>query len=267
MSETGVREVCAVRKGMGKWLLCLVLCAGLFVAVYFLTTSRRSETAAAPEAVATIIPTATVEPASQIPDNAVKLDTPGMYLVDGWLYALGDEGKSLREGAGNDIWAFDIDGRYTTGDGELDTYLADAMHKSGADVLTGDEALRAAYMYVKNNYHYKVKPEDAHLEENGSVGWVNERAKSFLPSAGGTCYGYAAAFGLMARCLGYEAHIIAGEINQYNEPHAFVVIPEDGTDYIYDVEMEDTRPERHEDMDLYRQENFQIYLYWYEPTW
>lgn len=255
-----------MRKGIGKLLLCLVLCAGLFVAVYFLTVGRRSGTAAAPEA-AGPVPTATAEPASQIPDGAVQLETPGLYLVDGWLYALGDEGKSMREGAGNGIWAFDVNGRYTTGDGVLDTYLADAMHASGADALTGDEALRAAYMYIKNNYHYKVKPEDAHVEENGSVDWINERAKGFLPSAGGTCYGYAASFGLMARCMGYEAHIVAGEINQFNEPHAFVVIPENGTDFIYDVEMEDTRPERHEDMDLYRQENFAIYKYWYEPAW
>lgn len=243
---------------MGKWLLCIALCAGLVLAVYFLAGNRGAQPAGAPEVSAVPVPTA--EPEPQIPDGAISLDRPGLYRVDGWLYDL--EGETDEP-----FWTFDETGRYTTGDVQLDASLADALHASGADALEGDEALRAAYLYIKNNFHYKVRPEDAHTEENGSVDWINERALRFLSIGGGTCYGYAASFGLMARAMGFEAYIVAAEINQYHEPHAFVVIPENGEDYIYDVEMEDTRPERHEDLDLYRQTNHVIYSYWYEPAW
>lgn len=248
-----------MKKSLGKLVICALLCAGLFVGVYLLTSGGGSETAAPSEAAAST-PTAPAETEPRIPDDAVRLEQPGLYRIDGWLYDL--DGETERS-----VWTFDENGRYTTGDGQLDASLADALHASGADVLQGEAALQAAYLYIKNNFHYKVRPEDAHTEENGSVDWINERALRFLTIAGGTCYGYASAFGLMARCLGYEAQIVAAEINQYHEPHAFVVIQEDGTDYIYDVEMEDTRPERHNDLDLYRLTNHTIYSYWYEPAW
>lgn len=251
-----------MRKGTGKWLLCALLCAGFFLAVYFLAGNRGSAPETTPEPAFTPVPA----PEETLPANALSTGRPGLYRIDGWLYALGPEGEDFRAGEGT-VLTFDADGRYTTGDGQLDTCLAQALHASGADALEGDEALQAAYLYIKNEFHYKVKPEDAHTEENGSVDWINERALRFLMIDGGTCYGYAASFGLLARCLGYEAHIVAAEINQHHEAHAFVVIPEDGTDYIYDVEMEDTRPERHSDLDLYRQTNHQIYSYWYEPAW
>lgn len=249
-------------KGIGKWLLCALLCAGLFAAVYFTAGGRSKEAVLTPAPALTAVPA----PEETFPPNALSAGRPGLYRVDGWLYALGPEGESLRAGE-DTVLTFDADGRYTTGDGQLDACLAQALHDSGADALEGDEALRAAYLYIKNDFHYKLKPEDAHTEENGSVDWINQRALRFLMVDGGTCYGYAAAFGLMARCLGCEAHIVAGEINQNYEAHAFVVIPENGVDYIYDVEMEDARPERHDDLELYRQTNHQIYSYWYEPAW
>ena len=67
---------------------------------------------------------------------------------------------------------------------------------------------------------------------------------------------------------GENAQIVAATVNQFNGPHSFVVIPDQwGTDWIYDVELEDTRPERHEDLDLFHIQNFAVYNYWYTPDW
>ena len=247
-----------MKQGLKKTVICVLLCAGLILGVYF--TAGAGPGAAAPTAAPTDVPTVPPETEPPIPADAIRLEQPGLYRVDGWLYDFAGETESP-------VWAFDETGRYTTGDGQLDAALADALHASGADALEGDAALRAAYLYIKNEFHYKVREADAHTEENGSVDWINERALRFLSIGGGTCYGYAAAFGLLARCIGFEAHIVAGEVNQFHEAHAFVVIQENGDDYIYDVEMEDARPERHDDLDLYRQTNHAIYSYWYEPAW
>lgn len=254
-----------MKNGKGKWLLCILLCAALLLAVYYLMAGRGKESAAQPEAVPSPAPTAVPAPEATFPADAVSAGRPGLYRIGGWLYALGQEGERLRQQ--DSVWTFDPSGRYTTGDPQLDACLADALHESGADELEGDQALRAAYSYIKSGFHYKVKEEDAHTEESGSVDWVNERALRFLTIEGGTCYGYAAAFGLMARCLGYEAHIVAGEVNQDYDPHAFVVIPENGTDYMYDPEMEDVRSEELDDFALYHRLNHENYSYWYEPAW
>ena len=89
----------------------------------------------------------------------------------------------------------------------------------------------------------------------------------FFRYGGGTCYGYAAAFGLMARALGEHAYVVAAEINQFFGAHGFVVIPEGEEDILYDVEMEATRPERHGDLDLFGIRNYVIYNYWYVANW
>lgn len=190
----------------------------------------------------------------------------GVWRVSGWLYAADAKGEMLRDTAYG-VWKFGPDGRYTTGNDKLDQYLADALQESGAADLTGREALEAAYLYVKRNFEYMVTPRDQTPEEDGDTGWEYVRALRFFRYGGGTCYGYAATFGLMARCLGADAKIVAARINQYDWPHSMVVIPEDGVDWIYDPELEDTRPERHADLELFHIQNFWIYSYWYTPAW
>ena len=204
-------------------------------------------------------------------DAATEGDIPlreeGVYRLHGWLYAADENGELIRGGTYG-VWSFDADGRYTTGNASLDEKLRQALIDSGADKLEGEEALQAVYLYVKNNFEYIVTPRDQTPEEVGSTGWEFQRASRFFRYGGGTCYGYAATFGLLARCLGWNAQIVAATVNQFNGPHSFVVIPdEDGTDWIYDVELEDTRPERHEDLDLFHIQNFAVYNYWYTPDW
>ncbi len=190
----------------------------------------------------------------------------GVYRLYGWVYAADEDGALVRDSSVG-VWSFGPDGGYTTGDSALDERLAKALKDSGADALTGRKALEAVYLYVKNNFEYKVTPQDQVPEQKGTTGWEFGRASRFFRYGGGTCYGYAATFGLLARCLGEDAKIVAATVNQFYAPHSFVVIPEDGTDWIYDVELEDARPWRHGDLALFRMENFSIYSYWYTPDW
>ena len=200
-------------------------------------------------------------------EGEIPLREEGVYRLHGWLYAADENGELIRSGTYG-VWSFDADGRYTTGNASLDEKLRQALIDSGADELEGEEALQAVYLYVKNNFEYIVTPRDQTPEEVGSTGWEFQRASRFFRYGGGTCYGYAAAFGLLARCLGENAQIVAATVNQFNGPHSFVVIPDQwGTDWIYDVELEDTRPERHEDLDLFHIQNFAVYNYWYTPDW
>lgn len=204
--------------------------------------------------------------ADAVTDGAVASPREGVYRAYGWLYATWGDGTLIRDMDWG-VWTFGLDGAYTTGDEELDRYLRNALEASGAMALTGREALEAAYLYVKYSGEYIVRPEDMNALETGATGWEYERARRFFRYGGGTCYGYAAAFGLLARALGETAYIVAGEVNQYFGAHAFVVIPEDGVDWVYDVELEDTRPERHGDLALFRIPSHGYYNYWYVSVW
>jgi hypothetical protein len=190
----------------------------------------------------------------------------GVHRAYGTLYAAWDDGTMVVD-ADYGVWTFGLDGAYTTGNEELDNYLLDALEACGANDLNDEEALEAAYLYIKYNFEYMVRPEDMDTIEVGVFGWEYDRAVRFFRYGGGTCYGFAAAFGLMARMLGYNAYAVAAQINEYYAPHGFVVIPEDGVDWIYDVEMENTRQDRHKDLALFHIQNYGIYNYWYIPDW
>jgi hypothetical protein len=196
----------------------------------------------------------------------VELMEGGVHRAYGTLYATWDDGTMVVD-VDYGVWTFGLDGAYTTGNAELDAYLLQALEDSGANDLDDWEALKAAYLYIKYNFTYLVRPEDTETIEVGVFGWEYDRAVRFFRYGGGTCYGYAAGFGLMARMLGYTAYAVAAQVNEYYAPHGFVVIPEDGVDWIYDVEMEATRPERHGDLDLFHIQDYATYNYWYVPDW
>lgn len=204
--------------------------------------------------------------ADAVTDGVVESLDSGTYRAYGALYAVDSEGKLLRD-MDYGVWTFGLDGKYTTGDQELDGFIAQVLEDCGVDELSPEEALEAVYLYVKYNFEYLVTPEDMVTEEPGATGWENERALRFFQNGGGTCYGFAAGFGLLARSLGEHAYIVSAQVNEYYAPHGFVVIPADGVDWIYDVEMEATRTERHADLGLFHIRNFSVYSYWYTPDW
>lgn len=204
--------------------------------------------------------------ADAVTEGAVEPLEGGTYRAYGALYGVDENGKLLRD-VDYGVWTFGADGKYTTGSAELDDYIAQVLKACGVDERSAAEALEAVYLYLKYNYVYLVTPADMVTEEPGATGWENERALRFFQNGGGTCYGYAAGFGLLARSLGEHAYIVSAQVNEYYAPHGFVVIPVDGVDWIYDVEMEATRMERHGDLALFRIRNFQVYSYWYTPDW
>lgn len=207
------------------------------------------------------------EIADAVTDGPVEPVSEGVYRLYGWLYGAWDDGTMITD-MDYGVWTFDSEGRYTTGSLTLNGYLAQALERSGANMYEdGTEALKAAYLYIKYNFEYIVRPEDMDTIPVGVTGWEYDRAERFFRYGGGTCYGYAAALALMARALGYHAYAVAAEVNQFYGAHGFVVIPEGDEDIIYDVELEATRQERHGDLELFAIRNFDIYNYWYVANW
>ncbi len=190
---------------------------------------------------------------------------PGLHRAAGRLYYVREDGSVLRSGRVGQ-WDFDENGRYTTGVAELDDVIRGILLELGTDGMSDDDALRAAYLYCTHGRTYIYHSWQSY----GFDGAHDEfafRALLFFKAGGGYCYDYAAGFGLLARALGFNAYIVKAQVNEYYAPHGFVVIPEDGINYIYDPEMESTRPWRHADFGLFRITNGSIYNYWYTPWW
>lgn len=160
---------------------------------------------------------------------------PGFVNINGWLYYLQEDGKFLRNGD-VDTLHFGANGRYTSGDTELDTLVADILSKLIAENpdMEKVEILRQCQIYCRDTFEYLRR----NSYEFGITGWEIKDAKDIIKTGRGNCYGFAAAFWALARGLGYEAYAISGTCLSDNQPHSWVMIPFDGEDYFFDPEWE-----------------------------
>ncbi len=158
---------------------------------------------------------------------------PGFVNIEGWLYYVKEDGYFLKDGDLGDLH-FGPDGRYTSGDAELDAMVAELLKKfieENPD-KTQFELLRVAYDHSYQDYKYLRK--EAYLK--GATGWEIEDAKEMISTGRGNCYNFAAIFWALARGLGYEAYAISGNCTGSVQPHGWVQISFDGEPYFFDPE-------------------------------
>lgn len=164
----------------------------------------------------------------------------GFNLLGGWLYYVKDDGQLLRDGKVGRL-QFGSDGRYTSGDSELDETVAAVLRgfQEANPDATRFELLREAfdYSYEEFSYGNRYSNDGNHnIYELGHTGWEIKDAKNMFRLGQGNCYCFAAVFWALARGLGYEARAVAGTCLKDYQPHGWVIIEMDGEDYIFDPE-------------------------------
>lgn len=207
----------------------------------------------------------TVNPAGISWEN-VELPTgmePGFLNLDGYLYYVQEDGFLLRDGDVGKLH-FGQDGRYTSGDAELDKTVAEILNPILAENAGAErvELLRHAFDYCVNEYVYLRKNPYA----KGETGWEINDAKKMAETGKGNCYGFAGIFWALARGLGYEATAVSGTCTSTDQPHAWVVIAFDGENYFFDPQWKNAYNERK----VYDKDMFMIPMdkvYWWGYEW
>lgn len=176
---------------------------------------------------------AAAESGTLTPDGLSSLTRDGFLWFGGYLYRLGDDGFFLTDTEADGLY-FDKNGRYTSGNAELDSYVAQTL----ADFMQPDAArlddLKTIYYHVKNDFQYLTR----NYYDSGATGWDIDEALTIFRTNKGNCYCYAGAFCALARGLGYNARTYSGSIGVQNQPHAWTEISLDGKTYICDPEIE-----------------------------
>ena len=164
---------------------------------------------------------------------------PGFLPLNGKLYYIETGGGILRN-AEQDGFTFGADGVYTSGDATLDGYVVDVLGTIAREHPDAEriDLLRAAYEYARDSFTYFRKPAKVF----GETGWQIESAVNMMSTLRGNCYDYAAVFWALARGLGYDARAYSGQIS--GAPHGWVEITIDGTEYMFDPELEMAARER-----------------------
>ena len=130
-------------------------------------------------------------------------------------------------------------GRYTSGDRELDQYLTDIVLEVSDPQAAPKENLEAVYRYVCDNAGYR----GADMIPEGSSQWEEKAAlTAFQAGNMGNCYSYAAMVTMLARKLGFQASAISGEfytdLNGSTVVHGWCEIQEGDQLYLCDAEVE-----------------------------
>lgn len=192
---------------------------------------------------------------------------PGFLNIDGWLYYLQENGRFLMDGDVGTLH-FDENGRYTSGDAELDAQVAEILSRLISENPDVDnlQLLRQCQIYCRDTFQYLRR----NAYEFGATGWEIEDAKTMITTGRGNCYNFAAAFWALARGLGYEAYAISGTCLKDQQPHSWVMIAFDGEEFFFDPEWEWAYRDRGE----YNEEMFKLSLskamrwgYRWTPHW
>mgnify|MGYP000571341825 CR=1 FL=1 len=164
---------------------------------------------------------------------AIDRYAKGLHEIDGGMYYVKEDGSFLTNSA-VEYLTFDANGRYTSGNATLDSYVDQALAACTNSGMTKAQKLRAAYLYVRDHGAYLARPHQA----RGTTAWAEESALFMFEHKKGNCYCFAGQFLYMARRLGYNAYVVSGGVGRKDSDHAWVMICENGVPYIYDVELE-----------------------------
>lgn len=170
-----------------------------------------------------------------VSENGYAIDryAEGLHEIDGGMYYVKEDGSFLTNSAVGYL-TFDANGRYTSGNATLDSYVDQALAACTNSGMTKAQKLRAAYLYVRDHGAYLARPHQA----RGTTDWAEESALFMFEHKKGNCYCFAGQFLYMARRLGYDAYVVSGGVGRKDSDHAWVMICENGVPYIYDVELE-----------------------------
>lgn len=158
--------------------------------------------------------------------------SPGFTVINGWLYYVKANYLFMKDES-QGSFTFGPDGRYTSGDPQLDEAVAQTLREL---IRENPSVGRRALLRYAFDLCGSYEPLRKDTAFSGQPGWETEQALQMLQNGQGDCYDYAAAFWALARGLGYDARCVTGTIGDAQTPHAWVMIYMDGQEYIFDPE-------------------------------
>lgn len=158
---------------------------------------------------------------------------PGTHVIDGVLYYVdAAAGDFVRNQYVDGHW-YDENGKFTTGNAELDSYMRAATAACVNQQTTQHQMLRDTFDYVVNNFTYRAKEK----LETGATGWTEAYAVPMFQTHKGNCYSFTAVHYYLIKNIGYNPREIAGLVGNNRRPHGWIELDIDGVTYIYDAEL------------------------------
>ena len=163
---------------------------------------------------------------------------PGYYLYKGDLYKV-DSTRHWARSVTDGVLKFDKNGRYTTGNTELDGMLKKIVLAQTVEGDTLEENWKRLFKYAAgSDFSYLNRGYLA----DGQTGWEVDKALQMLRTHKGNCYNYASVTTFLARWMGYQATPLSGYVytpqNGAYAKHGWTQINIGGVNYLADPELQ-----------------------------
>lgn len=128
---------------------------------------------------------------------------------------------------------------------ELDNLVSQVIDKCVTDDMNGYQKVWACYQYMIDNITYSRGFADntgAYSSSDPATTPVEVLwATDLLNSGLGACYNYSSTFVYIMRALGYDAHLVSGNVPAYNggvTPHCWLYVNLGGNKYTFDPDLD-----------------------------
>ena len=178
-----------------------------------------------------------------------RWDENDLYWVDSsGIYVVGREYNGF---------LFDNEGRYTSGNGELDEYVKAVLEEILLPGMSQEEKLKTVYEYSIGHF----SAGGGLNYEWGTEDWWPEAALTMFKRGKGDCSSFAAVFCALARPLGYRMRVSTGQTFGAGV-HSWAYMFVDGEEHIFDPQSEKRYSRNMFDMGPQRWKQFE-----YDPVY
>ena len=168
--------------------------------------------------------------------NGEVVSDDGLYCTTYGLYCI-ENGEMIRNTYHDSLY-FGPDGRYTSGNRDIDCYIDNIVSSVITNDMTDIERLRACYDHIYYNVDYRANnnhvPRGTAPEE-----WAEENMLRLIDTGKGNCYCYAAFMYYLARRVGFaSASAVSGGVTPDDDDHGWATVIIDGETLILDPELD-----------------------------
>lgn len=164
---------------------------------------------------------------------------PGYYNIAGELYKVDSTGHWVTNEK-DGVLTFGADGRYTTGNKELDILLTQLVKRLAVEGDTNRNNYKRMCTYLVS-LSYRA---GTYIPEGQPTGWEAGMALEMLKNQKGNCYRYAGLETHLARKFGYQAVGVSGmiDVGRGWTAHGWTEITLNGVTYMSDSQQENYWP-------------------------
>lgn len=173
---------------------------------------------------------------SMLAVNGEQVTADGLYDTKNGLFCL--SGGKIRTDCYYNSLYFGSDGRYTSGNAEIDEYVDGIVASETNPSMTQTEKLRALYDYIYRTASYRANNNHVPRGADASE-WTEEHMLRLMNTGKGNCYCYAAEMYYFARRIGYDtASAVSGGVTSDNLDHGWVTVTIDDEILLLDPELD-----------------------------